>query len=244
MKERWPGAIFLSRKALEAHVFGGRQRLRLLDQRLQRKAGPGDRHRPGLDAAMAIEPLLEADRLDEHRRCRSSAPSPPGRRASPSRAAIFSALGVEMLVGAEFVEIIVVEIDLFRRHLAVELVGVVALGGIERGAGVGVLGESRARERGRAGDRAGAGQEAAAVEKDRLRAWFRWRAIPSRACDDSSWSSLARDASTRTSAYAALAPEVSEREAAIVTRRALKLSRPDRIRGRPASRGRRSTPRL
>src|SRR6478672_1603469 len=39
--------------------------LREFDELREREAAPGDRHRPGLDAAMTIEPLLERHLADE-----------------------------------------------------------------------------------------------------------------------------------------------------------------------------------
>src|SRR3546814_12325780 len=39
------------------HIFRRRERARKVDQRLHRKAAVGHRHRPGLDAAEAIDPL-------------------------------------------------------------------------------------------------------------------------------------------------------------------------------------------
>src|SRR4029079_18929642 len=45
----------------ERDVLRARRGLELLDQRAEREAGPGDYHRPGLDAAQAIDALFERE---------------------------------------------------------------------------------------------------------------------------------------------------------------------------------------
>ena len=93
-------------------------RLDLLDQRAERKADPGNDHRPGFDAAQTIDALFERAQLHQARRCRMfwvfyfafdrDRPRP--------RRQIFSILRRVAFVDAELVEI-VVRSDVFERIL-------------------------------------------------------------------------------------------------------------------------------
>ena len=66
---------------------------------------------------MAIEPLLEADRLDQRRRCRSSFAFSTRPSILIVHGRVFSESALKVLAGAEFVEIVVVEIDLLPASL-------------------------------------------------------------------------------------------------------------------------------
>ena len=136
----------LVEERLEPHVGRRGQRLGERDQLLQRKAGPGNGHRPGFDATMAIEPLLEPHRLDQRVDVdglllldEAVELDRPGSRLQRAR--------IEALVGAELVEIVVGEIVFLGRDVAIEHVGRIALGRIERGRRVGVVGAAPGRAR-------------------------------------------------------------------------------------------------
>src|SRR5262249_5828934 len=51
-------------QGLQGDVLGAAQRLDSLEKLGERKADPRDHHRPALDAAVAVNPLLERHRLD------------------------------------------------------------------------------------------------------------------------------------------------------------------------------------
>ena len=163
---------------LEAQIFGFRFRVGERDDFRQRKTRPRDRHRPGFHAAVAVEPFLDLHALDQIvdgdllRRIAQTVdlhtPRPRLQRGRP--------VG-NVLRHAEFVEIIVVRVDLFRRDGAVELEGLVALGRIEpRGRVFG--GACERRQRQRPADRAGARQHGAAVHEQTFRRRLGLRNFP------------------------------------------------------------------
>src|SRR5579885_29522 len=176
-------------EGLHAQVFRRAERLGQIDQLLQREAGPGDSHAPGLDAAVAIgalfEPRLAHEVVDADLE-RLVDQAVDRHRPWPDRQHLRRA--GDFLVGAEFIEIVVVRVDQFVGDGAVELVGVVALGRIEVGAGVRQLAEIldalRQRRARQGGERAGAGEQAAAAEHQVLRRDLGLRDLPAAAADD------------------------------------------------------------
>jgi hypothetical protein len=152
-----------------------------------REAGPGDRHRPGLNAAVAIEPLFQrhfANEIVEPDLLRllyhAVDLDRPGAQLERLRR-----LG-DVLAHAEFVEIVVVEIDLLFRDRAVERERLVALDRIEILGRIRQVADAlrarnarRQHQRGRAGRR----QEGAPVEQV-LRRGKAFRDFPSAAAND------------------------------------------------------------
>ncbi len=155
-----------------------------IDQGLQGEAAPRHRHRPGLDAAMAIEPLLQrhlgeqvidadGDRLldlalDRHR---------PGPQRQRLRVVL------DLLAGAEFVVVVVAGGELLVGDRPVELVGLVPLHRIELGGGIGRRlgpGPSGAERAGRQQDRAGGDSlhQPPAIGEHRLGRRGRFRQLP------------------------------------------------------------------
>ncbi len=126
-----------SRSARILPSLGFRQR----HQRLrQREAGPGHGHRPCFDAAVPVEP-----RLQRNFRTRSSKAMVKGFSTKPVDRDLPRAddevlrVGGDVLARPELVEIVVVAVDLLGRDRAVELVGLVLLGGVEVGRRVGIF---------------------------------------------------------------------------------------------------------
>ncbi len=155
------GRHFRIHEGFHAHEFGGAERTREIDQLLEREPGPGDRHAPGLHAAVAIGALLQRQFADEivdadlerflHHAVDCHRPRPNWQHLR---------LVGDVLAGAEFVEIVVVAVDRLVGDRTVELVFFVALGRIEIGARVRQLGEvarcAAPSPRPAAGQRAGA----------------------------------------------------------------------------------------
>ena len=191
---RIPGLLLRRRhgrieESLHLEIFRRGQRLGQLDQLGQREAGPRDRHCPGLDAAVAIEPLLQRHLADEvveadllllfHHAVDLDGPRPQLER-----------LGVagDLLGGAEFVEIIVVGVDLLVRDGPIEHVLLVALDRIEVGGRIGQVGRRAAPgpsgatsdDRGHSGRR----QEGAAIEEQVLGGGVTLGNFPSAAAND------------------------------------------------------------
>ncbi len=116
---------------------------------------------------MPIEALFEPHRLDEGvdvEGLRLLDQTVDRHRPRPD----FQPVGGKVLARAELIEIVVVHIDLFRRHLAIERVGRVALGRIERVGRIGLVGLGPAREPRVSRERPGAGDEGAPIEENRF----------------------------------------------------------------------------
>ena len=183
MKERSTRRHLLVEERLEPHVGRRGQGLREFDQLLQRKAGPGNGHRPGFDAAMAIEALLEPYRLDQRVDVdglflldEAVELDRPGSRLQRAR--------IEALVGAELIEIVVGEIVFLGRHVAIERVCRIALGGIKSGGRVGVVSPGPAGPGDEGARRAKAGEKRATVNESRLRRGQACRNFPSSSTND------------------------------------------------------------
>ena len=93
----------------ELYVFRAATRVDLLEQGAQRKTHPGNHHRPGFHAAEAIDTLLQRSQLEdivhvEGLRLIDLTFDPHGPGPRLERAGVF---GRVLLVGAEFVEVVV-----------------------------------------------------------------------------------------------------------------------------------------
>ena len=124
-------------------IFRAGCRLTEFHELRERESRPRDRHAPRLDAAMTIKPLLERHlfqkivdgnllRLLDH----AIDGDHPGADAQLLRFAR------QRFRRREFVEVIVVEVDLLRRHVAVEDVFRIVLGWIKTFARIGDIGNA------------------------------------------------------------------------------------------------------
>src|SRR5829696_8871725 len=170
----------LVEEGLRAQVARRGERLREIEKGRHREAGPGHRHRPGLDAAMAVEPLLERHLADEVvdrdlERLLDHAVDLHG----PGPGLEGSRRGGDALRRAELIEVVVVAGELLRRDRPVERVGLVRFRRIEVEGRIGALGERRALAEGEpAGDGAAAGEKRAAVDEHRFGRRLRFRDLP------------------------------------------------------------------
>jgi len=108
MKDRWPGAVFLSRKVSNCTYLaadsGARNR-----RAAQREAGPGNRHRPGFDAAVSVKPLFEPNCSDQRVDVDGLLFLDHAIELDRPRAR-FQRAGVDTLARAELVKVVVVEV--------------------------------------------------------------------------------------------------------------------------------------
>src|SRR5215211_811872 len=170
----------LVEEGLHAQVARRGERLRDIEEGRHLEAGPGHRHRPGLDAAMAVEPLLDrhladevvdadVERLLDHA-VDLHGPGPGLQR--PGR-------GGDALRGAELVEVVVVAGELLRRDRPIERVGLVPFRRIEVERRIGALGERRAPpKREPAGVGSAAREKRPAVDEHRFGRRLRFRDLP------------------------------------------------------------------
>ena len=150
-------------------------------------------------------------------------------------------VGVDAFAGREFVEVVIAQVDRLRRHVAIERKCRVAFGGIERGGRIGGIGAGATRQRQPAYRGGRAGDEGAAVEKDQFGSGLAGGDLPPAAAVIAHGGP--RDVgSGRSSCSGRRPPYPSIRDVAGVCYAGpITLSRLVRIRGRPGSRGRRST---
>ena len=170
-------------------IFGRAQGLGVIDQSLQREAGPRDGHRPGLDTTVAIEALFERHRLQEvvdgdlARRFDHAVDLDLPRPRLQRLRRVIDVLGF-----AEFIEIVVMLVDVFGRHRPVERVSLVAFGGIEASRRIGLVvrarqARQRRQERAR-GDQRAVAHEGAPVEKQGFGRRFALGDLPTFAAND------------------------------------------------------------
>ena len=145
---RIPGLVLagrdlrISMKVSMRKIFGRAERLGEIDQLGERETGPGDRHAPGFHAAVAVGALLQrhlADQFVDADLERLFHHAVDLHRPRPDRQ--FLRLVGDFLGRIEFVEIIVVRVDLLVGDRPVERVFRVALGRIEIGGRVRQIGQ-------------------------------------------------------------------------------------------------------
>ena len=119
-------------KRLHLNVFRRAQRLGEIEQGRQRKPAPRHRHRPRLDAAMAIEPLFERHLLQQFVNVDGERfLDQPVDLDRPRTDLQCLSVGCDRFLRAELVEVVVRRRQLFSGQRPVECVARVLLGGIE-----------------------------------------------------------------------------------------------------------------